>query len=174
MPRIVRSTFRRTAKRMVEWGLLVVENTTVDTTVAVVLGEFAAATLEPIMPATLVRTRGLFYVHPDNPAAQELKIGAAGMYRVQDQARVVGITALPAPFDEGQDDGWIWYQPWLFRGEQAATGEPDSQQGREFVVDSKAQRKLEQGDALVFTAQGSTNATGVQVMLWVRCLFKLH
>ncbi len=42
------------------------------------------------------------------------------------------------------------------------------------MVDSKAQRKIVDGDALIFPVQGGNEADGFDVALYLRILLKLH
>ena len=104
--------------------------------------------------ATLVRTRGALAITTrasgtlNNPIA-----GAVGMMVVSQEAAVVGITAVPTPMDDIEND-WFVYEPFAFVAKAAGTepaGTLSSTVLRQF--DSRGQRKLKDGDALVVVVE---------------------
>jgi len=97
--------------------------------------------------------------------------GALGAQVVQERARSVGATALPRPVTEIDDDGWFLYQP--FSAFMEASAGVDFKTSDVWMFDSKAQRKVVDGEAIVFQLQ-NTGSDSVQLRLLVRVLCKLH
>jgi len=120
-------------------------------------------------PETLVRTRGLLLVQSDQVAAREEAMGALGMAVVRVTAAAIGVTAIPAPIDEISDDVWYLWEPWVCAQNAAGT----TAGIWKFPFDSKAQRKLVDGDAMVAVVQNADDAFGVEYELVFRQLLML-
>ena len=112
-------------------------------------------------------------VQSDQVAASEWPFGAMGAMVVQEEARAVGITALSGPISEEQDDAWFLYQsfatPIKFSD---ATGTRNISQTWNF--DSKAQRKVEDGQAIVFMVENGSATDGLEFLMKLRILVKMH
>jgi len=120
--------------------------------------------------ATIVRTRGMISIRPQSVTADLDIVGAFGVGVVSSQALAVGITAVPEPFDEADWDGWMVWRSFSYALEVV------SEIGEHFIewdfeVDSKAMRKLGEGDAFVLVAQSQQGAYSISAPL--RHLIKL-
>ncbi len=109
-------------------------------------------------------------VQSDQVAAREEAMGALGMAVVRVTAAAIGVTAIPAPIDEISDDVWYLWEPWV-----CAQGASEVIGGNiwAFPFDSKAQRKLVDGDAMVAVIQNADDAFGVEYELVFRQLLML-
>jgi len=99
---------------------------------------------------TLVRTRGEFFARlRDSGGADNLITGAYGQIVVSENAANVGITAVPVPLTDIENDWFVWV-PFTLHAD-AAVGQPlDSPSAIVRIpFDSRGQRKLKQGEALV-------------------------
>ena len=181
MPRLrsIPSGFRRggTPRRQTLWGSG--QNTTTAVTVlaanSVQLDQaLTEASLTEATPGTIVRTRGSLWVQSDQSAAIEAPFGAMGFSVVKEQARAIGVTALPAPSANANTEDWFvhlnWAQSILFKdasGVQVNTFE-------RYDFDSKAMRKILPGEAIVVMIDNRSVAFGAEYILSFRILFKLH
>ena len=120
-------------------------------------------------PFTITRTVGLLSIQSDQNAAAEFPFGAMGMMVVSDKAVATGATAIPDPITEQASDMWFMYQAF------SAEGTISSNAGRpimQFPFDSRAQRKVQQGeDVVVVWANGSVD--GLNFVSNFRQLVKL-
>ena len=103
---------------------------------------------------TILRSLGSFVVSSDQVAAGETQLGAIGMIVVSDQAIGVGITAVPHPVTDIDDDGWLVHLPIaqkLHRGD-----------GTGFVYaptidfDSKVKRVVHDGQSVALVIENSS------------------
>ncbi len=126
-----------------------------------------------IAPFTIIRTVGYVGIRSDQAGATETPFGAIGAMVVKETARAAGVASVPTPINEEGDDGWFLYQgiasDFLF-----ASGVGFSNSGMKiFQFDSKAQRKVADGDAIIWTAENAS-ADGFDYLLKFRMLVKLH
>jgi len=123
-----------------------------------------------LRPFTIIRHRIFMYLTSDQEAASELQFAAFGACVVSDQARAIGISAVPTPVTDVASDLWYAHR-WMGSGHGAGT--VDSQRGTAYEIDSKAMRKVEEGQDVITVVE---NATGDGVILSVagRLLVKLH
>ena len=122
------------------------------------------------LPFTITRTVGLISVWSDQIAATESNPGAFGGTIVSDRATVVGITAIPDPVTEHNADFWFLYEPFQ------CVGGPDGDQRQinfQMKFDSRAQRKVQEGDDIVFVLANG-GSTGIIYLINLRMLIKLH
>ena len=95
---------------------------------------------------------------------------------VSDQAEAIGVTAVPTPITDMASDLWfvhqLLYNEFTFAD---ATGFEDRGQ-EQYVIDSKAMRKVEDGEDVVVVGESASGAgTGGFVMaVGGRVLVKLH
>ncbi len=170
---IVRGGVRR---RETVWfgGTAFTQTLATPTTVALVQSLNAAALA--LRPFTVVRTRGRILVHSDQSGAAETYGASFGEAIVSDQASAVGITAVPTPTTESGSDLWFVYEFMMGRqGFGTAVGFQDV--GHEQSIDSKAMRKVEDGQDLVTVVEGpgaGLTANGSQISGFTRTLVKLH
>jgi len=120
--------------------------------------------------STIVRTRGMVSVRAQSAGASLDIVGAFGIGVVSSQALAVGITAIPEPFDEADWDGWFVWRSFSYRLEVITAASANFLRW-DFEIDSKAMRKLGEGDAFVFVAQSQAGAFSISAPL--RTLIKL-
>ncbi len=97
---------------------------------------------------TVRRTRGVFSITSDQNSVQEQQVGAFGFIVVTDTALGVGITAIPGPATDRNDDGWFVWESFCQISGATAGGtisllQPAIPQVYHF--DSKAMRRVEEG-----------------------------
>ncbi len=137
------------------------------------LATMTQAQLERFVPCTITRTVGLMVVSADTDfITNQVYSGAAGACVVREEARAAGIGSLPQPFGSAEDEMWFWHQYFAEVFDDRA--DSDLRLSTHYKIDSKAQRKVSDGDAIVFTGQGGGEADGFDVNLMVRMLLKLH
>jgi len=120
--------------------------------------------------STVVRSRGQVSIIPQSVTTDLVIAGAFGLGIVSSQALAVGITAVPEPFDEADWDGWFVWRSFTYKLDVvSATGILPFIW--DFEVDSKAMRKLGEGDAIIFVAQSQSGAYDIAAPL--RLLLKL-
>jgi len=135
---------------------------------SVLISSFAPDALS-ILKATVVRTRGIFVVHPTALTGDSTYGGAYGLGIVSDEAFAAGAASIPRPFD---DDDWAG---WLVHGYYGGHFEFDID-GNTFspapmAIDSKAMRKVGPNETLVWVAESQGGP--VQVRLQARVLMML-
>jgi len=164
--------FAQGPRRQTEWlGLGLAQPSALGTSAKLLVGSLDA-TEKDKLPFTITRTIGQIMVRSDQFAASEDPFGALGATVVTDRAVTVGITALPDPITEVNADYWFLFQNWHASALIGAGGGV----GGVYVInfDSRAQRKVEEGEDIVFIlANGSTTA-GMSFHLSFRMLIKLH
>ncbi len=95
-----------------------------------------------LRPFTVVRARGFIYVRSDQIAASESFGAALGVAVVSDEARAIGVTAIPTPITEDSSDLWFTYESIAgFSRFGDATGFGNEGSGRTY--DSRAMLKVE-------------------------------
>ncbi len=129
----------------------------------------AALTLRPF---TVVRTRGMLYVTTDQEAADEQFHVAYGKIIVSEQASAIGVTAIPTPRTDSQSD-WFVYE-WLMSDIRFGDATGFSRLGQNVTIDSKAQRKVEEGQDIVTVIEAGVTGAGSMVSTVARILIKLH
>ncbi len=147
--------------------------TTFNQGVATLLNSLNAAALA-IRPFTIVRTRGLLYITSDQQVATETQLCNYGIAVVFDQAVAIGVTAVPTPVTDSGSDLWFVFEPMMNAftfGD--ATG--FSNEGTKYDIDSRAMRKVEDGqDAVVVIEAPAVGNGGCVVQAFARILIKLH
>jgi len=151
----------------------VVAATGIAAATAVLDQTFNQATLADVVPCTIVRTVGLFSVGTDQVAASEQPLVAMGAAVVSEQALAAGVASLPTPIVEEDSDLWFLYETavveFLFGD---ATGFALTNTVKYF--DSRAQRKIQDGQGIVFMVENASATAGAQYWLKFRMLLKLH
>jgi len=129
-----------------------------------------------LRPFTIVRTRGSFLIHSDQAVAFEYFDMTLGGCVVSDQAEAIGITAVPTPTTDRASDLWFLYEEgrgyFDFATAIGFTHDHGPGQFREF--DSKAMRKVEEGNDIVIVAETSGASAGMTGRVSGRMLIKLH
>ena len=127
-----------------------------------------------LRPFTIVRTRGVWSVHSDQVAATEVYQASLGICVVSEQALAIGITAVPQPDADRASDLWLMYETrmGLFEFVSGTGVFENSNEGSSF--ESKAMRKVEDGQDVVVTVQNSALSAGTDIVVSGRMLIKLH
>ncbi len=162
---------RQGPRRLTEWGGSAdIDNSAIVAAgTAVLTQDFTQAVLAAVVPATIVRVRGEIWVASDQASASEEPFGALGFAVVKEQARVAGVASVPSPITDETDDSWFVLQ---FIQAFFATGQGVTWQ--RYAFDSRAMRKLADGDALVMVVENAAQLHGLEFILKFRVLFKLH
>jgi len=125
-----------------------------------------------LRPFTVVRHRLNWYARSDVLTGGEVWGAAIGGCVVSDQASAIGVTAVPTPITDGSSDLWYFYEQTFGR----FGGTTVEEVGREVKIDSKAMRKVEDGEDLIIvleTPAAAMSAACVSV-IGGRFLLKLH
>ena len=123
------------------------------------------------MPCTIIRTVGLLCVASDTDfVTNQVYSGAAGACVVREEARAAD--AVPFPFSSSDHDVWFWHT--FFAATFDDRADSDLLVSQNIIIDSKASRKVVDGDAIVFSVEGGNEADGFDAALFVRVLLKLH
>ncbi len=150
-----------------------VSNTLATGSAAVLAASLNAAALA-LRPFTVVRTRGVLYVRSDQAVATELYHAALGIAVVSDEAIAVGVSAVPTPDTERGSDLWFLYAETMGQI-QIDTNVGFNDAGGSLVeFDSKAMRKVENGQDIAFVKETTAISTGAVVVDAGRMLVKLH
>jgi len=174
---MARRDFRRgaaaiRAKRETLWAAdTTFEVTLAGAPTAVLALSLSAATLA-LRPFTVVRTRGFLHCQSDQAAAPETFGVGLGMAVVSDQAVAIGVTAVPTPVTDKQSDLWYVYES-LFGATigNAFVGNM-ANRGVQKEIDSKAMRRVEEGQDLIVVVENEI--AGCVVTYTGRFLIKLH
>ena len=155
-----------------------------DATAITVLGAGAATLVQSIseaslvaqglQPSTVVRTRGHLFIQSDQSAAQEASFGAISFAVTSEPARAAGVGSVLTPLVDEDADQFFVYESWQAFSGGPSTGALFSQPTSVVDIDSKAQRKVSQGEAIVVVIEIGHSAHGAQMVLKFRMLFKLH
>ena len=101
---------------------------------------------------TITRTRGVLRIILDPSAADEKIVVACGMIVVSAAAFAAGLASLPGPHSESGDD-WFWHSYLAIGGADVVTNTGGVAQNPQVVIDSKAMRKVKQGEVAVLVTQ---------------------
>ena len=143
--RLPRGFVRPPARTKIWIGAGVGEQTAA-TAVQTLIGTYSAGVLG-LRPFTILRTRILFTVISDQSGADEGVSGAYAEIVVKETATTVGITALPGPLTEVDADFYL-YQGFTARFEFSSAAGFESNGGAQYLIDSKAMRKVGHQDDL--------------------------
>ena len=128
---------------------------------------FASATLNNTnIDETILRIVGTLAVRSDQSAAVEDMLGAFGAIRVSERAATVGVTAVPGPITDVDDDGWMLYVPIVSSG--ANTVVPLSSLVIPF--DSRSKRTIEEGQRIAFVVENASASHGFEFASIIRAL----
>jgi len=139
---------------------------------AVLQTSLTAAALA-LRPFTIVRTYVEWQCLSDQSAASETFIGNVGFAVVSDQAVAIGITALPTPATDLGSDLWLLIRQWIGRFDFIGTGTANQDLGSR-LIDSRAMRKVEDGQDCVQVVEAGIGGSGVAIKTVGRQLIKLH
>ncbi len=154
-------------------GGTVVRSTIASANSAVIQTSLSAGALA-LRPFTVIRTRGVFSVASDQEAADEFIDCAFGAAVVSDEAVAIGVSAVPTPSTDNDSDLWHVYERILDQFTFASGVGFQGQSSRMIQVDSKAMRKVEDGQDLVDVVETGPGSGGVFAVTFNRALLKLH
>ncbi len=89
---------------------------------------------------------------------------------VSDQAVAIGVTAVPTPITDQASDLFYFYAENYGKFGGTAVEE----QGRQILIDSKAMRKVEDGEDLIITFETPSFVSSAVNRFGGRALIKLH
>ena len=122
--------------------------------VAKVVGSVGIASGEA--PVTLVRTRGRWNLSLAAVSAVGIDRCVMGIIKVSTDAFAIGVTALPGPLSDVEND-WLLWQP-LINAHISVTG--DQFNGDIESFDSRGMRKLKEGDVLAVMFEMESDVAG--------------
>ena len=168
--RVVRRSFSKAPGRLTEWISVAYQT---DATTLAASSFVVAAVMGPLglakRPFTITRTVGMLAIYGDQAGAIEHPLVALGGIVVSDKAVATGATAIPDPVTEVESDSWFLYA--TLAGPQATSldGPPPSI----MQFDSRAQRKVADGDQVVFVISNPNAVDGLRFYFQFRQLVKL-
>ncbi len=124
-----------------------------------------------LRPFTIVRTILSCYIRSDQEATEEIQSCGIGCVVVSDQAVAIGVTAVPTPITDINSDLWFAYGQ-LTSASRGGAG--SGVVGAPLLIESRAMRKVEEGDDVVTVAELSGVSNGFKVVIGGRQLVKLH
>jgi len=129
-----------------------------------------------LRPFTVVRTRGILHTISDQVVADEVWHLAFGACVVSDQAVAIGATAVPTPDTDRDSDLWFLFEEQVGFFEFAtAIGFQERVEENTHRFDSRAMRKVEEGQDLIFVKEnGAMGSDGLNCRSAGRVLIKLH
>ena len=160
----------RSAKRETDWGSIDITSTTLASG-AVIIGSLNAAALA-MRPFTIVRTYVELYMISDQAGAVETQAAAYGVAVVSEQASAIGVTAVPTPVTDMASDLWFVHQ--VMFGDSSPGLTDRSLTGAHYQIDSKAMRKVNADEDIVFVLEQGGIGGGIIVKDGGRFLIKLH
>ncbi len=130
-----------------------------------------STTLLDLVPFTITRTVGIVSIATDQEAASEDQIGAFGFGVVNRVAGALGITALPGPATDCGWPGWFVHR-FFSQKYEFHTAAASMLPSKEYVFDSKAMRKVEAEQDLVFMVENFDANNGLRFAVSFRMLIK--
>ncbi len=129
-----------------------------------------------LLPSTIVRTRGDLWIKGDAGAegASENPFGAVGFAVVSERARAVGSGSLPFPIGDEPSDLFFVHFFWHAGSVFGSAVGLNANMWQHYAFDSKAQRKVQSGNAVVVMIENASAAFGAEYVLKFRMLFKTH
>ena len=169
-----RGGFSRGKRRETEWLEVEQSITTLAASGGTLTHSLTTAELAK-RPFTLIRSILHYSLGSDQLAASELQVVAAGLAVVSTQAVAIGVTAVPTPVTDAASDLWLMHR-WMSSDLSFADATGFANTVSLFDVDSRAMRKVEDGQDLVHVLELSTGAgsSGASVLTMGRLLIKVH
>jgi len=164
--------FRRRGSETRWLDIDAVDNNLAAPSTAVLSNALSAGALA-LRPFTVLRSRIFWHVTTDQTVAPEQQSVSMGVAIVSDQAVAIGVTAVPTPDTDRGSDLWFVYDDIMTRF-FLSTAVGFNMVGEGHIVDSKAMRKVEDGEDLIIVQETTPLSAGVNVYLVGRILIKLH
>ena len=127
-----------------------------------------------LRPFTIVRTRGWWSFLTDNVTASEDQVAHYGEIVVSDQAVAIGVTAVPTPATDNQSGFHVYDSAAQSSSLLSSVGLNPDMQPHRYQFDSKAMRKVEEGQDLISVVETDALSLGLSVFTFSRTLIKLH
>jgi len=118
---------------------------------------------------TTLRTVGVLSIETDTVANAESQIGAFGLINVSDTAFGIGITAVPGPVTDAQDDGWFVYQSFA-QSTAVATSVGARLNSVQYAFDSRGKRVNEEGTTIAIVIENGHATHGFNATVVFRLL----
>ena len=162
------------AVRETSWFGISPTNTNLPAANSAILFTGLTAGLLAMRPFTVIRTRGFWHISSDQEIADEVQQVGMSLSVVSDQALAIGITAVPTPFADVESDLFFMYEllTTRFLLGSAVGFAGDFGVGAKF--DSRAMRKVEEGQDLAYVLEAASTSNGTNVQKAGRVLIKLH
>jgi len=165
-------SFRR-SRRESQWLEVVPATNTLAAASTAVLSQSLDSAEKALRPFTVIRTRILWFVRSDQFATTENFSCAFGMAIVSDQAVAIGVTAVPTPDTDRSSDLFFAFDD--VAGRLARASDVGFRElGTQRIIDSKAMRKVEEGNDLIIVQESTAISAGVESYVAGRVLIKLH
>jgi len=171
--RIVTSRGFRRLNRETQWLTIPPVRGTMTSPSEAQLSHVLTTAEKALRPFTIVRTRILFHANSDATVV-EFWHAVLGCAVVSDQAVAIGITAIPTPDTDRVSDLWFVFDEIAGISDGSGGTDAAGPLGRLRYVDSKAMRKVEEGEDVVIVQELSAASLGATVMVSGRLLIKLH
>jgi len=130
-----------------------------------------STTLLDLIPFTITRTVGKVAISSDQLAATEEQIGAFGFGLINDVAGAIGVSGIPGPATNCGWPGWFVHQ-FFSRRLAIVTAIGSLIDTTEYVFDSRAMRKIEAEQDLVFVVENFHATAGLRFAASFRMLIK--
>ena len=166
--------FRRAQRRESRWLEIPAVSTSLAAASTAVISHVFTTEELALRPFTIVRTRGVWHGRSDQAGANEnWHIGLSAAI-ISEQAIAVGVTAVPTPFTDQGSDLFFLYELMVSRVQVITAAGFESATGIMLPFDTKAMRKVEDGQDIALCQETSSLSAGVVVTLTGRMLIKLH
>jgi len=173
-----RSRFVRPAPRTKMWIGSGVGDTSLPASSKILVSTLSAGALL-LRPFTILRTHKLLVYRSDQAVATEFQTGSYGQIVVTEAAAAIGVTAVPDPSGISGDpeaDWFVWQAVVnnFFIDVNGTDGiGVDGSLGNQYVIDSKAMRKVGPDDNLI-SVFAQESAVGSIMSTNGRMLIQLH
>jgi len=161
---------QRGARRLTSWFNVPFSSTVNNATASITASLSASGLLR--RPFTVVRTHVELLISSDQSIASESQLGAFGIAVVSSQALAIGVTAVPTPVTDLESDLWFVHQVMLNCYQFHTAASVNATYGARYSVDSKAMRRVNDDQDIVFVLENSTIGSGQIVLLAGRMLIK--
>jgi len=126
-----------------------------------------------LRPFTIIRTHMEFLLSSDQAIASEIQVAAWGACVVSDQAVAAGVGSVPTPDTDAGSDFWFAHK-WMMNKHEFRTGVGAGRIGTSFSLDSKAMRKVDEGEDIITVGEVDTStSSGVSLIAAGRMLIKV-
>ncbi len=156
------------------WVFIAEIQSTLASAGSAVMTNIPNAALLATVPFTVVRVRGQMHVRSDQVVTTETQQVAWGAAVVSDQSVAIGVTAVPTPFTDMGSDLWFTHQMLTNQFLLVSGDGMNPSAGRLIEIDSRAMRKVEEGQSPIFVLENSTLSAGTVTITAARMLIKLH